>query len=55
MVNEKCDHCGRWKIECDHCDGRGHFDLTPFGTADCDRCDGRGIKCPRAWRSTNCG
>ncbi|HEY2949820.1 MAG TPA: YuiA family protein [Micromonosporaceae bacterium] len=54
MTSEKCRSCGERKIECEYCRGRGFFDLTPFGTADCDRCNGRGIKCPRAWRGTDC-
>ncbi|MBV9793162.1 MAG: hypothetical protein JO016_04410 [Actinobacteria bacterium] len=54
MQNEKCSYCRKWKIECDHCRGRGYFDLSPFGTGDCDRCDGKGIKCPDAWKSSNC-
>lgn len=54
VTSEKCRSCGERKIECEYCRGRGFFDLTPFGTADCDRCNGRGIKCPRAWRGTDC-
>jgi DnaJ-class molecular chaperone len=55
MRNEKCSHCGKWKIECDHCNGRGYFGNEPFGSPACDHCDGEGIKCEDAWRSSNCG
>jgi DnaJ-class molecular chaperone len=54
MISERCTHCNKWKIECDHCRGRGYFNLAPLGSRDCDRCDGRGIKCPDAYRATNC-
>ncbi|WP_419248242.1 YuiA family protein [Streptomyces virginiae] len=53
MQNEKCSSCGQWKVECDHCNGRGYFDMT-LGTQACDHCDGQGVKCPDAWKSTNC-
>ena len=54
MRNERCSHCGDWKGECSHCDGRGYFDVTPFGTRDCDECGGEGIKCERAYKASNC-
>jgi DnaJ-class molecular chaperone len=53
--NEKCSHCGQWKVECDHCNGRGYFGNEPFGSPACDHCDGEGLKCQDAWRSSNCG
>jgi DnaJ-class molecular chaperone len=53
--NEKCSHCGQWKVECDHCNGRGYFGNEPLGLPACDHCDGEGLKCQDAWRSSNCG
>jgi hypothetical protein len=33
MRNKSCSYCGKWKIECEHCRGKGYFDLSPYGTS----------------------
>ncbi len=50
MRSEQCSYCQKWKVECDHCNGSGYFDVSSFGTPGCDHCDAQDIKCPDAWR-----
>jgi hypothetical protein len=54
MSNGQHGYCGKWKVQCDHRNGRGYFDVSPFGTRDGDHFDAQGIRCPDACKSTSC-